>query len=270
MTDEREQLAGSLLDEEIETIGTAKPARPARPSWMGVLHMSPVEIASAVAGWVRRRPRLAGGIAAAVLIGSGVWAWQATRIKPPPDYTTARLDVLFEYTLLTDDFNRLPVEKRLELLGQLIERLRNMAGNDSILLALFASMIMGEAREQLQENISRLAIDVADKYAATYDATAPAEVKQVYLEDVFVELQSTMSYLSGRGRERTREEILSAGRRQAQRDLNRFQQGRVGAGEVLQVFDIMNNEVGRHMSGHQKMRVSTMFRDMTEMLRSGP
>ena len=35
------------------------------------------------------------------------------------------------------------------------------------------------------------------------------------------------------------------------------------------MFDVMNNEIGQYMSGHQKHRVSAMFRDMTEMLRAG-
>ena len=67
-----------------------------------------------------------------------------------------------------------------------------------------------------------------------------------------------------------REEMLDEGRRQARRDLNRFERGRVGAGEVIRVFDIMNNTVGAHMSGHERVRVQTMFRDMTEMLRREP
>jgi len=135
---------------------------------------------------------------------------------------------------------------------------------------MFASMIMGEAREQLQENISRLMIDVSDKYAVEYEPNAPPEEREAYLEDVFLEMHSMGRFVAGDFEEKSREELLDEGAMQAKRDQRRFEQGKVGAGEVIRVFDVMNNEVGQYMSGHQKHRVSAMFRDMTEMLRSRP
>lgn len=264
-------LSGSLL--EAPEAEAPRPRGRLRLSallgWTRVFRMTPGQLVSAAGGWIGRHRRVALGAAVVLLAGAGFWVWRSTRVIPPPDYTSARLDVLFEYTLLTDDFNRLPVEKRIELLGQLVQRLRAMGGDDSLLLAMFATMIMGEARAQLEENISRLAIDVADKFAVDYDPNAPDEDRTAYLEDAFVELQSMFAFLGGRS-ERTREQMLADGRRQARRDLQRFQDGRVGAGEVIRVFDVMNNGIGRNMSGHQKVRVQTMFRDMTEMLRQGP
>jgi hypothetical protein len=237
--------------------------------WTRVFRMTPGELVSTTGGWIGRRRRVAAGALAVLLAGAGFWAWRSTRVIPPPDYTSARLDLLFEYTLLTDDFNRLPVEQRIELLGQLVRRLRAMGGDDSLLLALFATMIMGEARAQLEENLSRLAIDVADKFAVDYDPNASEEDRTAYLEDAFVEMQEMFAFLGERP-EKTPEQMLADGRRQARRDLQRFRDGRVGAGEVIRVFDLMNNGIGRNMSGHQKVRVQTMFRDMTEMLRRGP
>jgi hypothetical protein len=257
---------GSLLDEQDASIGAGPRPKPGG-RWRLALRVTPGEIVSAAGGWVRRRRRLSAALAAALLAGGGAWAWLALRIEPPPDYTTAPLDTLFEYTLLTDDFNRLPIEQRLALIRQLVERMKAITGGDSLLLAMFASMIIGEAREQLTENLSRLAIDVADDFAVDYDPNAAPEARQAFLEDAFIEMQTMFDF---EGETRTREEMLAAGRRQAQRDLNRFKDGKVGAGEVIRIFDILNNEVGQHMSGHQKVRVQSMFRDMTEMLRKGP
>jgi hypothetical protein len=268
-------VGGSLLDEVgVEAVGA--PAR--RPGVVAraagrvgrALRMSPADMLNGVAGAFSRRPRVWAGALALLLGGGGFGAWWATRFEPPPDYETARLDTLFEYTLLTDDFNKLSVEERLALIGQLIDRLKAMGTNDSLLLAMFASTIMGEMRAQLEENVSRLAIDVADKFAADYDPNVPADEKEQYLEDAFVDMQRLFAVVDTDLATKDRDEMLDDGRRQAKRDLNRFNDGKVGAGEVIRVFDLMNNKVGSRMSGHQKMRVQTMFRDMTEMLRAGP
>ncbi len=271
---------GSLLDEIAGEGGAGVPEKKAgglsrllagsSSRVARVLRMSPIEMVHALAGTVSRHPRLSAGLLALLLAGGGAGAWLALRVQPPPDYDTERLDVLFEYTLLTDDFNRLPVEERIALIGKLIERLKAMGTNDSLLLAMFASSIMGEMRAQLEENISRLAVDVADKYAADYDPNVPEDEREEYLEDAFVDMQRMFAVIDQDLATKDRDEMLEDGRRQARRDLNRFQQGRVGAGEVIRVFDIMNNKVGAHMSGHERMRVQTMFRDMTEMLRREP
>lgn len=232
--------------------------------------MTPGEMVAGVSGWIGAHRRVSVGVLVVLLGGGGFGAWWATRFEPPPDYETARLDTLFEYTLLTDDFNKLSVEERLALIGQLIDRLKAMGTNDSLLLAMFASTIMGEMRAQLEENVSRLAIDVADKFAADYDPNVGEQDKQRYLEDAFVDMQRLFAVVDTDLATKDRDEMLDEGRRQAQRDLNRFNDGKVGAGEVIRVFDLMNNKVGSRMSGHQKMRVQTMFRDMTEMLRAEP
>lgn len=268
-------VGGSLLDE----VGADAVGAPSRgPGVLArgagrvgrVLRMSPADMLNGLIGGVVRRPRLSAGVLVLLLAGGGLGTWLAVRIEPPPDYENERLDVLFEYTLLTDDFNRLPVEERIALLGKLIERLQAMGTNDSLLLAMFASSIMGEMRAQLEENISRLAVDVADQYAADYDPNVPEDEREEYLEDAFVDMQRMFAVFDQDLATKDREEMLDEGRRQARRDLNRFERGRVGAGEVIRVFDIMNNTVGAHMSGHERVRVQTMFRDMTEMLRREP
>lgn len=262
---------GSLLDEDTAEIGSAGVKEPrSRGVIAGIFTMTPGEMLARSGSLISRHKRMSAAVLALLIGGAGAIAWSQLRIQPPPDYETARLDVLFEYTLLTDDFNRLSVEERLALIGQLIDRLKAMGTNDSLLLAMFASTIMGEMRAQLEENISRLAIDVADKFALEYDPNIPELEKQQYLEDVFVDMQRLFAVVDADLATKDREEMLDDGRRQAQRDLDRFNKGKVGAGEIMRVFDVMNNKVGAHMSGHQRARVQTMFRDMTEMLRAKP
>ncbi|USO00216.1 MAG: hypothetical protein H6810_06025 [Phycisphaeraceae bacterium] len=262
--------AGSLLDESAEVIGAPAPQRKPAPGWTRVFSMTPGELVGAVGSWIGRHSRVSTTALALLLAGGGSWAWLAYRIEPPPDYETAPIGELFDYTLLTDDFNRLPLEERLALIQKLVTRMKSFSSNDSVLLAIFATMIMGEARAQLEANLSHLAVDAADKYAVDYDPNAPPEEKEQYLKDAYLGLVGMMDFADGEVGEHTPEELLAEGQRQAKRDLARFEKGRVGADEVVRVFDIMNNKVGAHMSGHQKVRISAMFRDMTEMLRKGP
>jgi hypothetical protein len=228
--------------------------------------------ATGAARWVwgspaRRYPAL--GLAVGAVAVAGVLTYLELRVQPPPDFDSARIDVLFEYTLLTDDFNKLPVEERLALVAKLVERMKSLGGNDSVLLALFASMIAGEARAQLEENVSRAAVDLFDTYALDYDVTAPKADREAYLLDTFLEFGKTMEALVGYESDQTDEERLAEAREQAQRDLQAVRDGQIGAGDALRVFDVLNNGMGRHATGHQKIRIATMTRDMVEMLRSG-
>lgn len=218
---------------------------------------------------VWRRGVVLGALGLAVA-GAGGAVWMQARVQPPPDYESARIDVLFEYTLLTDDFNKLPVEERLALIAKLVERMRALEGRESLFLAAFASMIAGEARAQLEENVSRMAVDLFDQYAVEYSPAAPQAERRAQLKETFLEFTRTMETLVGAESDQTDEERLAEARRQTRRDMQRVQDGRVAASEALRFFDVLNNGVGQHATGHQKIRIATMTRDMVEMLRSEP
>ncbi|HQQ58924.1 MAG TPA: hypothetical protein PKV60_06865, partial [Thermomonas sp.] len=64
----------------------------------------------------------------------------------PPDYATADMGDLLDYTFITDDFNKLPIEQRLELIRDLIKRFSTMEGSESVLMAQWAAMIGGDLR----------------------------------------------------------------------------------------------------------------------------
>lgn len=216
----------------------------------------------------RKTKRLLGAAAGVFLIGAGVGAYFALRPTPQPDYLDGQIDELFNYTLLTDEFNNLPVEKRLELISQLIKRLQSMKGQDSILLAGFASGIAGSAREQIKENASRLAVDMWDKYAKDY-RNVPEEDRKDYLDKTFIDFVKTMEAMSGQQRDISDEERLEEVRRQAQRDRNAMSDpNRSPDGEALgAIFEFMNNDVGSNASPQQRQRGSQMLRDMARHFR---
>jgi hypothetical protein len=209
-------------------------------------------------------------IAAAVgVIGAGIGIYFAVRPVPQPDYLNGALDEVFNYTLLTDEFNKLPVEKRLELIGQLVQRLKSMDGDDSVLMAGFAAGIAGAARKQIEENASRLAIDMWDKYAKDY-TKVPESEKSEYLDQTFLSFVKMMETVGGQPRDKPDEERLSEVRRQVARDRERLKDPtRQPKGEDLgRMFRFMDQNVGGHASPEQRTRGMMMMRDMMRHFRN--
>lgn len=205
-----------------------------------------------------------------VLVAACAGAWWLTRPAPKPDYTTAPLDVVFNYTLLTEDFNSLPVDERLRLLGQLIDRLKNMSASDSMLLAAFAASVEKKAREQLERNASRVMIDVWDEYAADY-ADVPPEDREAFLDDAFIKMTKMAEALAGSNREVDDATRLAEAREQAARDREAIKSGRtMNAGQTGRVFRVLQEDIGGQATPQERARAQLMVRDMTRRLRGEP
>jgi hypothetical protein len=224
--------------------------------------------------WQQPRNRKRGKLVAAIaipliLIGGGAAYWQWGLVHQP-DYENDGLDMVLDFTLLTDDFNKLPVKERLALIQQLVDRMKNMQGGDSAMMAAFAAGIAGKAREQLMENGSKLAIDMFDQYAAGYK-DVPEREREKYIEDSLIDIIETVESL-GRGgvpRDVPREERLAEMKRNAQRDQDRMSRGSAAqAGEMTaRVFGFMQQNVGVNATPVERARGTLMMRDMTRYLR---
>lgn len=214
----------------------------------------------------RKRTKIAGIIAGLVLVGGATWFLLP---RSQPDYLEDPIDELFDYTLLSDDFNNLPLEERMRLIGQLIGRLKGMSSEDSLLLAAFASGIAGQARDQLMQNASLLAIDSWDKYAVDY-AKVPEDDREQYLENTFLEFSKMMETLAGEQSDKSDKERLDEVKGQAAREKERMTSpnGPKPPGQALgMVFDVMNGDVGGHASPQQRQRGALMMRDMMRHFR---
>lgn len=249
----------SLLDEIAEAAPTAKPRRPKTIPWLKQ-------------NWSRlhqdRRARLFVGTCAAMLMLAGGIVGIATAMGPAkPDYGADRIDTIFRYTLLTDDFNRLSVKERAELIGQLVDRIGSMGSSDSVLLAAFASSINGEAREQLMENASRLVLDMIDEQAVSYNPNATKEEREAQLDQSIAEMHRLMSTMSGEDDDKTDEERVAEVQEQAKRDVDAVKNGDTSARELGQFFGTMNRVVGSRASPQQTARGGRMLRDMTRRVR---
>lgn len=217
----------------------------------------------------RRRALLmvrVGGAAAVVALGVGVYL--AVRPVPQPDYMSGGLDDIFNYTLLTDEFNALPIDERMKLIGQLVARMKSMTSGDSMLMAGFATGIAGAARKQIEANASRLAIDMWDKYAKDYSAVADGE-RGDYLDKTFLDFVKTMEAVAGESRDKPDEERLADVKKQAARDRERMKdtQRQPRAEDLSNTFRFMDQNVGGHASPEQRTRGLVMMRDMVRHFR---
>lgn len=220
----------------------------------------------------RRRARTIAIVCASLLLlGGGVGAYFAFREKPQPDYLTSDIDEILDYTILSDEFNNLPIDKRLELLGKLVARLKKLDSGDSELLAAFAAGIKGEIRRQLEENISRLAIDAWDQKAAEYEKLgrdASPDERKKFLEGSYVDFEKMMEAVGGRVRDISDEDRLARAKKNGKRDYESFKEGkRPKNSELGEFVGFMNDRMASHASPSQRARGAGMMRDMTRVFR---
>ncbi len=209
---------------------------------------------------------ISGSILATGLVIAGVWAFLTLRPMPKPDAASDAMDRIFGYALLREEFNNLPIEERLELVGQIVQRVKSMDQSDSLMLASFAAGIQGAAREQLLENTSKLMIDTADMIAIDYTRVAP-EDREAFLDDAFIKLTEIAAALGGEEIDESREERLEEARAQAQRDSEQMQDRPVSMRQAGRAFRFMDGDMGQHASPQQRGRVTVLMRDMVRHLR---
>lgn len=262
----------SLMDDLVPVSGGA--AAKSRPAFQ-------IGMPTRVTGWwsslwadPRRRDRAQAVVFASLvmlLIAGGIGAYFTFRDKPQPDYLTSDIDDILDYTILSDEFNRLSIEKRMALLGQLVTRLKKLDSGDSEMLAAFAAGIKGEIRRQLEENISRLAIDAWDQKAATYEKLgkdASAEDRKKFLENTLMDFEKMMEAVGGRVRDISDEDRLARAHKNSKRDYESFKEGkRPGNNEMGQFVGFMNTRMASHASPAQRARGAGMMRDMTRVFR---
>lgn len=209
---------------------------------------------------------ISGSILATGMVIAGVWAFMVLRPMPKPDASSDAIDRVFGYALLRSEFNDLPIEERLELVGQIVQRVKDMDQSDSLMLASFAAGIQGAAREQLLENTSRLMIDTADMIASDYTHVAPEDREQ-FLDDAFIKLTEIAAALGGEEIDESREERLADARTQAKRDQKMMERNPMSMRQAGRAFRFMDGDMGQHASPQQRGRVTVLMRDMVRHLR---
>lgn len=221
----------------------------------------------AAAAWRSPVARNALGAAFLVLVASGgVGTWLMVRPKPVPDYAAGSIAAVFDFTLLTEEFNRLPVEERIRLIGQLYERMQSLSASDSAAMAAFFAGISGAAREQIERNASRLMLDVVDLAAKDY-TNVPAEQREKYLADAYIRMARLTAPFDGSIDRRSDEELVTRGQRDARRNERIMRSGAVSAQDAGGMVTFMSQRIEEHATAHQRERITVFMRDLTRYLR---
>lgn len=262
----------------IEAASVAQPARgKPRRARASIFSASPGEIVARVRAAFsgpgdaerRRRKRLA-IIAPIVLIGLGGGAWWMWGPMSQPDFERGNMRRVLTFAMLTDEFNKLPVEERMKLLGQLVQRFQSMGSGDSALMAAFAAGVSGKAREQIEENASRLMIDLWDKYSEQY-AAVPEGDRGAFLDKTIVEFQRLSEVMTGRPNPKSDAELLDDAKKQAQRDSQALKSGdgMPPTRALGRMVVFMRDNVGGRASPAERARGQVLMRDMVQHLRGG-
>lgn len=203
------------------------------------------------------------------LIAVGLGLYLALRPYPMPDYDDDPLDDIFNYTLFQDEFNKLPIEERIRLVGSLVKRVEKMGGSDGTLLAAFAAGISGSARDQLEENAAQMMLDFMDKFASDYPNLDDPAAQEEALKSRIVDMIRLANEFDGSPSNRSDEELLERAMRDAKRDQEVMRDPARGPslGGITRMADMMENRIGERGTPHQRARITRYMRDMTRYLR---
>lgn len=257
-------IKGSLLDDDSAPIGAPR-VRPTARQRLRALQDAGLERFNRA--WASPLWRSAiMGVSAVGALSAGLGIYLVIRPVPKPDYESAQIGIAFNYTLLTEEFNQLPVEERIDLVAQLYGRVRDMDSSESAMMAAFFAGIAGEAREQLERNAGKLLVDAADLVAQDYTAVPPDQ-RDAYLDDAYVRLVRLTAPFDPSIETRSDEEILERGRRDAKQGLEEMNSGRVSAKQASRLMLFMNNQTEKSASVSQQQRLTLFMRDMSRRLR---
>ncbi len=252
--------SGSLLDEETTSEMVAPIKRRRRLNLKAAWNEM----------WRTKKLRTISGITLAVLIaGSGTGGYFAFRPTPVPDYEFDDLDMVFDFTLLEEEFNRLPVEERIALLSKLWDRMQSMDTSSSVLMASFAGAITGHLREQLERNMSRLMIDATDMFAMEYSDVDPEE-REEWLGNAYVRMARLTEPFDPGLANRTDEEILKRGRRDAQREASALKDGKISTEAMGGLMSFAYRQGRNNGSLREQQRLAVFVRDLSRELRKPP
>lgn len=220
--------------------------------------------------WWNGKPRARNHLLAAlaVLLAGGVAiAYLAVRPMPKPDYLVDDLDDVLSYTFLTDQFNKLPLDERLALVKDLVTRLKGMDSGDSALMAAFAAGIDKTARAQLQDNLERLGVDIWDDLAKRYEQVPEAE-RAAWMDSAYVEFTKKMEDLAGVSSNKSDQERLADGKKNAARGQEMARQYDRGMNSQFGgfIFAAISRGSGK-ASPAQQARMGQFSVDMTRHMR---
>lgn len=203
-----------------------------------------------------------------IILAAGVWVGLGFIPDKAPDVANAGLDDVSAF-VMDEDFNRLPPKERLDYMLDLMERFKNMDQDDLAYMAETMSALSKSMRDQIEENMRKLAVDLMSDSAAEYSKLSP-EDRAAYLDNLMLDLLKIGERFDDTPDNKSDSEKLADAKAQAKRDEERAQEGsrpltaeRVGG--FMSFVERSSSESG--MGAVQKGQVAVLFRDMTRHFR---
>jgi len=208
--------------------------------------------------------------AGALLILAAITTVIALRPTPPPDVWDDGLDDVFGF-FFDEDFNRLPPEERIKLLQQFVARFKTVNQQDSALLATFVADVTYEMRQQIEDNVLRLGVDLWSEWGDEYDNIPPSD-RENYIRSLIAEMDKMGEGIEGKDSDRTDAQRVEKIESQADRDRKRMQENAggnkpPGMDEVTGFINIYSNEFATRASAKKRAKIIRLSRDMTRYLR---
>ncbi len=217
--------------------------------------------------WPRRVAATAGVLSFLLLC-----MWISVRLfpQPQPDFSNDDLGDVLEFALLTDGFNKLPLEERLRLIKELVARMKSMSEEDAPIMAAFAATIKNEMRKQIEQNIKKLAADMVDDFAKRYTDVPPSDAP-AFLDDSIIEFTQLIEDIAGEQSPlpTKTDERLAVIKDQAKKDEQRLREDntRLSPERAARFFDFVHDPEGGSVDPVQRGRSVKFMRDMTRHLR---
>lgn len=211
-----------------------------------------------------------------VAVGSGIGLMAGvilltlfTLPTPPPDVWDDGLDDVAGF-FFDKDFNRLPAEERLELLTEFIARFRDGGQEESVLLALFVADVTSNMRQQIEDNMLKLGVDLWSEWGQEY-GNLPAREREQYINGLLVKLDKIGEEIINRESDKTDSERIAGMARQAGRDRQQMQErsGNKPADpdRITGFLNLYSGEVATRASPQNRAGIINLTRDITRHLR---
>lgn len=237
-------------------------------------------IKATISGWMERLgtrlrflrdPRaiwtlsLSGGI---LVTGGVVWAILSMLPVPEPDVMHDDLQSVASFAM-TDDFNRLTPRERISFLQKFFNRFRDFDENDAAELSEFLADINYKLRQQIEENVRRLAVDFLAESAMDY-TKVPMDEREEFLRNLLLELDKLGDGFSGRERDISDEDRMAGMNRQGKREQDRANEeigSSVDPRGVNMIFNLYESEVSGKVPAVQRGAIAKLMLDLTKVRR---
>lgn len=237
----------------------------AQPGWIESLRKQMQYLRDPRAIWTLS---ISGGV---VVAGGVVLAILSFLPVPPPDIDNAEVTSIASF-VMHEDFNRLSPRERLSFLQKFVNRFRDFDEEDAAELSEFLADMNYKLREQIEENMRRLAVDFLAESAVQY-ASVPLDEREQFLRNLLLEMDKLGDGFSGRERDITDEERMASMERQGKREQDRAldQTGTaVDAEGVNMIFNLYETEVSDKVPAVQRGAIARLMLDMTKLRRGQP